>query len=251
MSKRRQQKIIHPLFGSMADNEKDPYWQLEFRKASFGKFPQRFTFKGGILIFTKSNRKEKMLIPNDVLQAIENYKAFIRKHTLCKSRLEYEEDNKRNEEKINNNKSIEEYSWKSIKKKKIKEVLITNFINNISNSFELDKSQRYELSCKINLGIILGIINPSSFDYVDGEIKSIDQINYDHETKSFFLEMNAKKKDKPQNDVREYSLLDKITNPILSIDREWKMYIDNHINKNETNYQVIVYDSTSYEVSSL
>jgi len=59
MSKRRQQKIVHQLFSDMENTEKDPYWKLEFKKASFGKFPQRFTFKGGILVFTKSNKKEK------------------------------------------------------------------------------------------------------------------------------------------------------------------------------------------------
>src|ERR1700729_1567502 len=107
MSKRRKQKIIYPRFQEMFDKENDPHWRGEFERASYGKFPPKITFKGGILIFSKNNKKERMTIPDDVFQAIENYKKFVIKNTLNKSRIECEEDNKRNEEKIQNAKSIE------------------------------------------------------------------------------------------------------------------------------------------------
>jgi len=137
MSKKRNQRIVHPIFQSMHDNEVDPFWKNEFIRALHGNFPQKVIFRNNILTFTKNNKKEviKLNSKNDVFENIKSYREFITKNVHLKSRIEFKRDELRNIEIEAKIKSIDDYRWEEIKKKKIKEVLIWNYINKLEDEY--------------------------------------------------------------------------------------------------------------------
>lgn len=254
MSKRRQQKVINQIFKDVAEVESDPGWKTKFVEASYGKFPPGFAFKRGILSFTKSNKLDKLYINDDIYETMINYKEFMTKHTHYKSRIDNKRDIERNQEKINSGKSIEECEWKEIKKKKkIKEVMITNYINKIAIEGNLTDEKKYQLMVMINVGIIRGIIIPStSIHYENGEIQSIDNIYYDEDKDEFVLSDSIKKKEKVIPNYRDYSLLN-IANQkrSCSFDKLWKNHIDSYINKNVSEHKPsasVECESTSCDV---
>jgi len=237
--RQKPQKIINHIFYEMYELEHDPYWKSEFFKACHGRFPQKVTFKNGIVYFTKSNKREKLHLPEDIADAIENYKGFIHKNTWCRSRSEFEEDNKMNDDRISKNKSIQDYQWKELKKKKTKEILIMNYINYIAEDYEMTLQQKYELSMEINIGIITGTINSASIDYEDGIIKQIRGLEHNPETGKIILNETHRVKIKKPKTQKSVDLMDKwSTNNIITYDKMWKSYFDKYGTSNQSEYEV-------------
>lgn len=256
MSKKRPQKTIHMIFKEISELESDPGWKTKFIEASQGKFPPGFVCRRGVLTFTKSKKTHKLEIVDNHEVLRNNFKTFLRDHTQYKSRLDNREDSKRNEEKINNNKSIEDYEWKDIRRKGVKGALITNFVNRTAEALQLNDNEKYDLTLTINIGMSNGTIIPTTcIHFHDGEIKSIDNILYNEETRTFSLCQNAKKRrDRNQNPPRDFDLLDNVTTGTqrYTFDKAWKIYIDDHINKSETIHDYGGdYCSTSYEAHSM
>jgi len=246
MSRRRKPKIINPLFQNMFDHEMDPFWKNKFIEALYGNFPPKITFRNNILNFTKNNKREtvELLDKVDVFQNIEIYKGFITKHTCIKSRIEFKEDNRRNKEIELNTKSIEDYKWKEIKKKKIKEVLIWNYINRLNEQYKLNEEEKYKLFVIVQSNLILKKIGPNTIEYEEGEVKNISNLFFDELKREFTITGNYPKKKEAYN--MDYSLLNIYDiNKTISYSDKWKKYIDLFINKNESVYNTTTIESTT------
>jgi hypothetical protein len=237
--KQKPQKIVHQIFYEMSDIEEDPFWKTEFVKASHGRFPSKVSYKNGIIYFVKSNKREKMYLPEDIMDAIENYKGFIHKNTWNRSRAEYEEDNKMNEDRISKNKSIQDFQWKELKKKKTKELLIMNYINDLAKEYEMSIEDKYELNISINTGIINGMINTSSIEYEDGMIHHIKGLEYDEETKKVRFNDKFKVKNKKPKMQKPVDLMSKWSSDnVLSYEKMWNAHIDKFGTTNQSEYEV-------------
>jgi hypothetical protein len=224
--------------------ESDPYWEEQFEKAAYNKFPKGISFKNEILTYTKGHQRKKMILPEDEFQAIENYKAFITSHTMNRSRSECRQDEIKNNDRVQNNKSLDEFEWKKIRRKKTKEALLLKFISDLSINYNLNEEERYDLHSIIHLNFALKIINTKTIDFSDGEIKSIINLEYDEEKRVFSVVELAKNKLNETN--YDYSLDTKIYGKYrLSFETEWKKYIDAHVNKNESTYHTTHYESTT------
>lgn len=240
----RNRKIFHQQFNRMKSLETDPFWEEQLEKAAYNKFPKGITFKNEILTYTKGNQRKKMILPEDEFQAIENYKAFITSHTMSRSRNECKQDDIKNNDRVQNNKSLDEFEWKKIRRKKTKEALLLKFINSLSEQYELNEEERYNLHSLIYLNFALKIITTKTIEFNDGEIKSIINLEYNEETKTFSVFEVSKTKNVDTN--YDYSLDDPIYGRNkVSFEHEWKKYIDAHINKNESTYHTTHYESTT------
>lgn len=235
----KQLNIINPIFKSMEEYEDDPYWKTEFEKASQGRFPPKISFKSGIVYFTKTKtakgKVSKKVLSSEIMTAIEEYKRFIHENTFNRSRVEVEEDNKLNEERMKNGKSIEDYEWKELKKRKIKEILILNFINNASQEMNLSEMEKYELNMLVNIGLINGRINSLTIIYEEGEIVGIKNLMRDSETGKIFLDTSIKPKNKKSRPQISVNLLDRWDKPsITGYDKLWNLYIEKYSETNIT-----------------
>ena len=66
-----------------------------------------------------------------------------------------------------------------IKKKKIKDILIINYINDIENMMNLELNEKNQLISIINVGFMLGTLDNSDVIFENGKIININGINFD------------------------------------------------------------------------
>jgi len=158
-SKKRKKKlkpIINPIFEKCASLTEDRFWQSIFMDCARGKFPRGFTFKNNLLTHKKGSRLTTLEIsnsPTDVYSVTMNFFQATAGIMSVKDRQKLQQ---REEEKLLEEMEKDvDIEWSQIRKENLKEVLITEFIADVSNRMNFNEEEKRELTTTIKKGIML------------------------------------------------------------------------------------------------
>lgn len=223
--KTRRTKVVntvtHPIFFECAKVvQDDPFWLQVFTKASQGRMPgKKFVFnaKNGELSYRKStNRIETVTVPANPYEAYSICKDFFRRHGgLSSSKDDQEALMNANVQQCQ---ATQVVRWSKVKKK-MKEVMIANFVSDIVTTYKLTREQGRQLSQTITEGIILGCFHKDNIHLNNNRICQIEGLNWDKDAKCFYYDINT------INIKITKSVRDPSKDSVITFARQWDKYL--------------------------
>lgn len=184
--------VIYPIFKqAIKYAEGDLFWIKILEDASEGVFPKMHRYKDGILSCKKKNKFfTKEINQEDPVECLQNVQDFMKDNGFYSDR-----DNALKLEKINNlreEESKKDLQWNKIRSKKIKKVLISNYIFHLQNRYLLSNIEQSDLINKIRLATSSGLINNNTVIMENKQIINITVLCYDAKDRDFFIDPDTK-----------------------------------------------------------
>ena len=170
---------LFPIFLECKEWTLDPYWQEIFIQCSMGKFPRglRMVKDGSLVVFSGKTR-EIVSLEGETLDIFKTMiKIFKEKLGLVSDR----DIQKQKKEVLELKKKLKEGcggTWKQIKPKQIRNVLLLNFVINCQKKYNLPQKITDQLASYIRLGFIFKTITSDDINYSDGIIHSINGLKF-------------------------------------------------------------------------
>ena len=227
--KKKIKPIINPIFETCASLTEDIFWQAVFMDCAIGKFPRGFTFKNNLLTHKRGSKLTTLEISNSPTDVFVVTMNFFQVTAGMMSEKDRQKLQMKEEEKL-----LEEVdtdiSWDKIKKENLKEVLITEFITDISERMNFTEEEKKELTTTIKKGIMLKCFNANNIIMSEGKIIEIDGLIYNEETREYEIdEIYMPQK----NSRKDYELgIEKADKkPDINFLEIWKKYLESLENK--------------------
>lgn len=201
--------IVNPIFLEFIPYTLDKFWQDRFTAFAYGKFPKCLEYKSGAIVFKKKGvglncDLDEDNIEESYLKLKDFMKTSVKLYSPLDQEIEDEKIMKINSANLLKNKT----SWSQIKKARIKQFLIDQFINEKSKQYILTARQIKDLTFQIQLGLLFKIINSKTVKLSEGRIEEIKGLYYDDILEKFELDLgnldkyiNAPKKAKSKRKV--------------------------------------------------
>lgn len=237
--KGRRQKaevpIENQIFADCSMLVEDPFWKETFNQAAMGRFPRGFMFKDNSLTYKRGSKVHKKELPLDPLEACMISMTFFKEMAGIRSQADQDRERLEIEEQQNDIQSIENCGWDDIKKKKIKELLISEYISTSCKDLNLDIKQKKKLITIINIGFLLGYLDSDKISFTDGKIYKIDGLEYNDTTREFTLNISPNMKKMARSRVKAISdeelisqnnCLDRHYMDSVSFIKLWKKFLE-------------------------
>lgn len=202
----KKKDVVHPIFLAYAECIDDPYWSSMLSNAAYGKFPKKFSYQDGNLVF---RRKKNISLSLTGDMSVDPYKVveFFKHHSGITSQADREMTTREL-----SNTETKEISW-GRKRKRIRELMISNYVSFMAKAMNLTQEQKEQLKLIINVGVLFGYLNKDNFETDDKRIIRINGIYFDGT--NFILDESlkpkrSKSKPKPTKEViQPYDFLKK------------------------------------------
>jgi len=156
--------------------------------------------------------KDNNIIVNDIKieLSIDNFKEIV---TLIKT-LKIEDSTTR----ILNTgtKEIDQQDWKMVKKKASKNNIIMTYVFSLKEQYSLTPNEIKFLLSQIQTGLQLKIISSDDVDYIDGEIRGIENLTFNEETRIFEFDRVSEPTIKEEKITKSNPLLSEIESYLKS-----------------------------------
>jgi len=186
---RNNQNLVNPNFLEYSKFIKDPFWIDVLVRASRGKFPTKFSYKEKTLSCKRTNKVQNLILPEDPLQAVMLIMEFFKKY----AGLHSEEEQKISDLEIKNHVSEPVNSWSKVKKK-MKKILVHNYVGSVSEYLCLSTVERNQFRDLVNQGLIVGYFGKDNIVVENNSIKEIEGIIFDKERRTFYRDASLKPK---------------------------------------------------------
>ena len=240
--KKVEKKVVHEIFERCADLTKDQYWIAIFRGCAREKFPRGFQYKNGLLIHRRGNKTVRVLIPEESpTEAFSLCLSFFKNASGLMSTFDRKRIQKEEENRLLDEISEKEITWKDIKVERVKELLISEYISDVAHASGFDAGRKKELATTIKRGFMLKYFGSKNIVMEGGKIISIQGLIYNKDTNEFFIDPRLSIK-RPGRKVKglgiERTESKLKSSPIVL----WEKYLENlekKINGTGHNFQVI------------
>lgn len=251
---KKKKKTLKPIINSMFENfselSDDSFWKSIFNNCARGKFPRGFTYKNNLITHKKGSKMTRLELSNNIPESYLATLDFFQRLGGIYSLQDRAKMKKIEEDKLLNKlEDIEELTWKDIKTEKLKDIIITEFIDDLSKKMNFNDEEKKELTTTIKKGFFLKIF--SNIEMNNGKIVNIDGLKFNEKTNEF--EINSKYYKKTE---RQYNGLGiekiKQKNEIDFLE-SWEKYLTNLENKriNKKNTYSSSYSTTNKESDDL
>ena len=195
--------VINHIFKECADLIEDQTWKNIFNEASYGKFPRGFMYKDGFLIHRIKNKTCRIEINSQADVVLSECMAFFKLKGGIMSQNDQKKAREDFERHLIESGALYPTKWSEIKKKKIRDVLISTFVVRIAKEIDLNDEERKDLRNKIYLGMILGCFGNEQIELDKGYIASIAGLNFDETTRKFKIDYSRAPKQNKKSRVTE------------------------------------------------
>lgn len=180
-------KVIYPIFVKCSEQCSDPFWKKLYLSFSINKPPKTLYISNGYINSINKNKKQvfsynfESKSPDDIISELNN---LIMENTSLISNKDMIK--KHNEmEQMKESMNVDNPDWKSVKKKKVKNLYIANFCNEMRIKYKLDWDSTTELCNLIKTGLLLKLQTKNDIEFKDGRILNINGIVYNKKLKKF------------------------------------------------------------------
>ena len=168
-------KLVYPFILYCCDYATDYYWRNIFEDLAYGRSPfGTYIYKNTIIYTVKG--KEFTYVITDKKTPEENYNNIYNlfsKKIGIKSLKETYIKNKCDDDNLSNYSS-----WNSIKKKRMKNILIEKFILKKKEEYNLSYDVCRKFVITINLSILFKTLSGKNIEMEEGNINSIDGVTF-------------------------------------------------------------------------
>ena len=185
-----EQIVVNDIFRECSELTTDQTWRNIFNEASYGKLPRGFSFKDGHITHKIRNKTSRIELNSDPKRAIDEAREFFKEKAGIMSQDDLKKAKEEFEEFLLNSDSLYPSKWSEIRKKKVKDVLISSYICKVAKELNIDQKAKEDLRNKIYLGFILGCFGNDNIQLEEGYIKNITGIDYDNIKKVFNINYN-------------------------------------------------------------
>ena len=196
-----------------------------------GRFPRGFNFKNNLITHKKGTKISTLEIsdsPTDVFSVVIN---FFQSTAGIMSVKDREKLQKMEEEKILEEMERDtEISWGKIRKESFKELLLSEFVTDISEKMQFNEEEKRELITTIKKGIMLKYFNSENIIMSDGKIVEIDGLIYNEDKREYEIDETYI----PEKNTKKYSSLGVEKNedkPEINFLEIWVKYLEGLENK--------------------
>jgi len=186
--KKTLKPVIHEIFEKCSELTEDRIWISTFKECARGKFPRGFSYKNGFLLFKKGNKISRCEISQSISEILFTTKDFFYKMGGIMSAEDKKKLKEKEEEKLSEKELLKEYTWKDIKTEKLKEILINEFIKNISLELEFDQEEKNEFTTTVKKGFLLKYFNHKNVIMSDFKIIKIEGLIYNKEYREYEID---------------------------------------------------------------
>jgi len=172
------------IFEEFLSIEKDDFWHSYWNSAARGKFPIGFFFNGKSMSYSHRNNTYITNLKDDVH---DNYRLV--KYMFQNYGHIYSPDDMEiiNNKEIANEEEAKDYSdWSSYNKIQQKN-LLTTYVKKISKIKKINKEEELKVAQTLNIGLVTGRLNKKDIIIKNGEIKKINNTEWDDEINGFYI----------------------------------------------------------------
>jgi len=249
--------VIFPIFLECAQLTTDPFWISFFTSASYGKFPRGFLYKDGYITYKKGNKMQQLEIPSSPIEALPVCMTFFSSMAGIMSQMDQVKARQDYDNTSMEFPSLHNCTWMDIKKKKIKEMLINIYVDDLVQQYHLNDDQKNKVKSLINVGFILEYFSPQNIQFTNGRIQNIIGLEYNSSDKTFYINNaylsklpDQRKKKRDDESSEKKKVKDKKAPSFL---RLWVKYLDSL--KKKTRYSDIkhnpLFRSNSFSLNYL
>lgn len=167
--------VCNKIFEECSQITEDPFWIDIFKKASIGKFPTKFSYKDGHLVYRRGQKIQMVEIPLNPYEAISLCIRFFREYGGLISELDHERDMEEERKRQEEEETVE-YTWSTIKKK-MKDILIGRYVIDLKDLMSLSDEETLQLRSTIYYGITMRYFHKGNIMVSGRKIISIDGLS--------------------------------------------------------------------------
>lgn len=188
-SAKNKRIVEFQIFDDLMKYETDPTWITTLDDAAQGKFPRNFKFQNSILTYKLRSKNIDHHVIGNTKETLDAMKDFFFKYNIASP----EDVKKRKEAEISmlsNEQYEDEISWSQIRSDKEKTVMITLFVENLGDIYNLSSDVKKGLVQSIKIGILAGYLSSDNIHIENNSISKIDGLVYDKSSKQFVIDKN-------------------------------------------------------------
>lgn len=188
VKKKPGKQVIYPIFEECSKLTRDNYWISIFQTCARGKFPRGFQYKNGLLIHRRGNKTNRILIPDVPVEAMSISIAFFKEQAGIMSNIDRKRLEEEQKERILQDITTKELTWKDIKGERIKEILIDLYVSELSKKHNYTKDQKDEFLTTVKKGFMLKCFATKHITMKNGKISNIEGLIYNQEENSYYID---------------------------------------------------------------
>ncbi len=224
--------LIYSIFDQCSRLTDDPFWVSTFEQAAYGKLPRGFFMKDNYLTHKKGSKVQRLEVSNDPHVAFKECKEFFNTTAGIMSQSDSIKSHENYEKEIAEYQSIMTCSWSDIKKKKIKDLLLGSFIDEIAKHLKLESRERLELETSIHILMFLGHIQAKHVTFYQGKIYKIHGLYYDLTNRKPVISSDLKPKTSSSSSCAKYKNSSAKTKTRKNFLSHWNIFL-NKLSKTE------------------
>lgn len=186
---RGNKEIIHKIFSECAKILTDPFWIDKFNLAAIGKLPPKFYFNQEVLTYRKGAKCMTLIVSSNPHEAAIACIKFFHTNGGIFSAMDGQYAVDIQSTRIHSVLSQEKLSWEGASKK-VKECLISHYINDQKLSMNLTSDKTEQLRQILRTGLFNGSFNKTNIRLENNRIYSIEGILWDG--KLFYIHPDVK-----------------------------------------------------------
>lgn len=191
-NKKKEKPVIYECFNFYSEEATTTYWKDFFMNIAKGvKLPHFFLIKNNELQY-KNKKIQYGLELNKETGSWSKVSDFFRKYGGFYSEEDENARDKKEKLFLNSDSILE---WKDIKRKKEKNSLISNYVYDLKEKYDLTKEEKDQLETVINLNFLTKKIQNANVIYEDSKITNINVIVFNESRRIFTLKKESIKKE--------------------------------------------------------
>lgn len=168
-------EVLYPIFNSAAELTVDSFWKAILQEMAVGKMPRGFRYVNGVLTYKlRTKTTEKAIDQVSPQQAMTDAITFIQNQAGILSQADKEMKELAMKEQLAAMAEIEINSWSQIRSAPQRNMLIRQYVRQVSRIMQLGPGPSGKLEGLIRLGILVGYFNSSTIHVHKGFIQSVD-----------------------------------------------------------------------------
>ena len=222
--------VIHPIFETCSGLTSDEFWKAIFMDCARGKFPRGYSFKNNLLTHKKGNKISTLELnssPTDVF--LMTLRFF---QTMSGLLSETDRKRKQDEEDIKLAEESErdfEMTWKDVRVEKLREVMISEFINSLCLKMKFNEEEKRELITTVKKGLMLKYFNADNIVMEGGRIIEIDGLIFNRHTNMYEIDKSYVRRTERKGQGLGVEVSE--STPPVDFLQIWKKYLESLDNK--------------------
>lgn len=225
-------EIAYPIFAECANVLEDAFWSEKLNAMAYGKFPAKFAYQNGALVFKKGVKVVASLtVDTNAYESAYVVVDFLRQHGGLTSPLDKQITVTLEHDRHRQSQPREQLTWGTAKKR-MQECMLSHYLMAQKASMGLSDFEIEHLRQTIRLGISNKYFGNHNIRVEDNQIQMIEGLRWNPETRTFFQDPDLKQvitrtyvrnATKEENDWSSREAKDKDMRPYFSA--HWAKYV--------------------------